>query len=96
MYARCQHKARLSKSAAQETPKNETTIHNQRLKIKTYAIMLKFVGILKNGSFDAWKNLKQRELKEIAFHVVMAFSCSTLRVPFRPIRSCFSPLNVNA
>jgi hypothetical protein len=34
--------------------------------------------------------------KEIAFQAVMAFSCSTLSVPFRPIRSCFSPLNVNA
>ena len=34
--------------------------------------------------------------KEIAFQAVMAFSCSTLSVPFRPIRSCFSPLNINA
>jgi hypothetical protein len=34
--------------------------------------------------------------KEIAFQAVMVFSCSTLSVPFRPIRSCFSPLNVNA
>jgi hypothetical protein len=25
----------------------------------------------------------------------MAFSCPTLSVPFRPIRSCFSPLNAN-
>jgi hypothetical protein len=91
-----QLKARPQRISCPETPQNETTIHNQRLKIKTCEIMLKFIGILKNGYCDAWKNLKQRELKEIAFQAVMAFSCSTLSVPFRPIRSCFSPLNANA
>jgi hypothetical protein len=91
-----QLKARPQRISFPETQQNETTIHNQRLKIKKLVKLCKFIGILKNGYYDVWKNLKQRELKEIAFQAVMAFSCSTLSVPFRPIRSCFSPLNANA
>jgi hypothetical protein len=63
-----------------------------------YAICLSLLVGLVSHAFEEriLQCIEKSQAKEIApFQAVMAFSCSTLSVPFRPIRSCFSPLNAN-
>jgi hypothetical protein len=51
---------------------------------------------VKNNENRCMEKSQVKGIERNCFQAVMAFSCSTLSVPFRPIRSCFSPLNANA